>query len=120
MEEEKFRKKVDEDWKKEARLEKEKEKLESGKEEEQQPRQMPPANFGIFISGLVTEAMIHLGLIENPVSKKKEANLDQARYIIDTLSILQKKTKGNLTDQEKKYLDGALDELKMQYASQVG
>ena len=82
--------------------------------------QMPPADFSIFISGLATEAMIHLGAIENPVTKKKEANLDQARYIIDTLSILQEKTKGNLTDREKKYLDGMLDELKIQYASEAG
>jgi len=81
---------------------------------------MPPADFSVFISGLATEAMIHLGAIENPVTKKRETNLDHARYIIDTLSILQEKTKGNLTEQERKYLDGILDELKIRYASTAG
>ena len=118
MEEEKIKKKVDEEWKKEARLEKDKEKI---KPKEEKPRfQVPEANFMLFISSLVREAMIHLGVVANPLTKKTEANLDQARYLIDTLSILQQKTKGNLTDEEKKFLDTMLDELKIQYAAKTG
>ena len=118
MEDESLKKKVDEDWKKEVRLEKQKEKTETKKE---RPQMQPPeANFLLFASSLVREAMIHLGAVENPLTKKTETNLDQARYIIDTLVILQEKTKGNLTGEEKKFLDTMLDELKIQFATKAG
>ena len=76
---------------------------------------IPEASFSLFMSSLVTQALISLGEIENPFSKKNEPNLDQAKFTIDTLEIIGEKTKGNLTEDEAKLLDTALYDLRMGY-----
>ena len=60
-----------------------------------------------------------LGQIENPLTKKKETDLNQARYTIDILRILKDKTKGNLTEAEDKHLQNALYNLQMSYVQQA-
>ncbi len=104
---------VDEDWK--GQVHKEKEKEQTTKEEEHLP--IPEANFLLFVSGFATQALIALGQFENPMTKKKETNLDQARYTIDNLMMIQEKTKGNLTPEEEKYLEGVLYDLRMSYVA---
>ena len=76
---------------------------------------IPEASFSLFMSSLVTQALISLGEVENPFSKKNEPNLDQAKFTIDTLEIIREKTKGNLTESEAKLLDTALYDLRMGY-----
>ena len=76
---------------------------------------IPEASFSLFTSSLVTQALISLGEVENPFSKKSEQNLDQAKFTIDTLEIIREKTKGNLTEDEAKLLDTALYDLRMGY-----
>ncbi len=56
-----------------------------------------------------------MGLVENPLTKKKEKDLNQAKYLIDILSILEEKTKGNLTKDEQNYLQSLLYNLRMAY-----
>ncbi len=73
------------------------------------------ANFSTLVSGMAMEAMIFLGEIQNPVTKKKEINLEHARYVIDTLELLKKKTKGNLSAEEANALDNILYELRTKY-----
>jgi len=70
-------------------------------------------NFVNFINGLGLECLVALGKIENPITKKKETDLRQARYVIDTLDMLREKTKGNLVEDEQKLLDEMLVYLKM-------
>ncbi|HDM08587.1 MAG TPA: DUF1844 domain-containing protein [Candidatus Omnitrophica bacterium] len=70
-------------------------------------------NFINFINGLGLECLMALGKLENPVTKKKESDLRQARYVIDTLDMLREKTKGNLAEDEQKILDEMLVYLKM-------
>ncbi len=82
--------------------------------QEDKPR-IPEASFSLFTSSLVTQALISLGEVENPFSKKNEQNLDQAKFTIDTLEIIREKTKGNLTEDEAKLLDTALYDLRMGY-----
>lgn len=72
-------------------------------------------DFGLFLSGLMIEGLIALGEVENPVTKKKEASLDQARYIIDVIAMLEEKTKNNLTPEEKDAISHILYELRMRY-----
>ena len=72
-------------------------------------------NFLNYISSLVFQTMIFLGEIPNPVSNQIEKNLRQAKLIIDTLTILREKTKGNLNKQEDDMLNGALYELQTHY-----
>ncbi|MHC4138609.1 MAG: DUF1844 domain-containing protein, partial [Planctomycetota bacterium] len=53
---------------------------------------IPEASFSLFVSSLVTQALISLGEVENPFSKTKEQNFDQAKFTIDTLQIIKDKT----------------------------
>ena len=101
-------KNTDESWK--QTVEKEKEKLKNT------DGFIPPQpDFNFFITSLALQATIALGFMENPATNKKEENLTQAKFLIDTLSVLKEKTKGNLTDEENKLLENVLYELRMQY-----
>lgn len=101
-------KKIDESWK--QRIKQQNEDAEGSKMPE-----MPEASFPVFISGLGMQALAALGEIENPLTKKKEANLNEARYLIDIIEMLQKKTKGNTTNEEKDMLENLLYQLRMLY-----
>jgi hypothetical protein len=68
-------------------------------------------NFLNYITSLGFQAMIFLGEIANPVTNEVEKNLAQAKFLIDTLSMLNEKTAGNLDDQEKNLLENSIHEL---------
>ncbi|MBU1087737.1 MAG: DUF1844 domain-containing protein [Candidatus Omnitrophica bacterium] len=120
-------KKVDESWKDKVNVEKTKETPEPVnpiQDSQQQPEdadandhehEMPPVDFNLFISSLGMQALMGLGEIENPISNKKEPSLPQAKYLIDTLGMVEEKTKGNLNDQEKQMLEQMLFQLRMKY-----
>jgi len=74
-------------------------------------------NFTMFISGLIAEGMISLGMLENPITKKKEKNLEHASSVIDVVEMLKEKTKGNLSKEESTAMDDALHQLRMVYVS---
>jgi hypothetical protein len=65
-------------------------------------------------------AMQHLGKVMSPMTGKVERNLDAARYSIDMLDMLQRKTAGNLTSEEQKLLDHVLHELRLNYLDEAG
>ncbi|MFH1093245.1 MAG: DUF1844 domain-containing protein [Candidatus Omnitrophota bacterium] len=77
--------------------------------------EMPPVDFNLFISSLGMQALMALGEIENPMTEKKDLQLPQAKYLIDTLEMLQNKTKGNLDTQEANVIETMLYELRMKY-----
>jgi len=62
-----------------------------------------------------TAALQQMGKLANPVTRKIEKNLEQAKYSIDILEVIQEKTKGNLNEGESKFLDNVLFELRMNY-----
>ena len=64
-------------------------------------------------------AMQQMGKLQNPITEKVERDLDQARFSIDMLEMLQEKTKNNLTEDEKKFLEHTLYELRMNYLDEV-
>jgi len=103
-------KKVDENWKKQ--VEKEKTEAKGREEAYHEP------TFRIFISSLSMQAMIAMGKLQNPVTNKTEINMEQAKYLIDTLGILKEKTKGNLTKDEETMLDDSLFNLRMTYVEE--
>lgn len=109
---EQTQKKVDENWK--SQIEKEKANASSQQETYHEP------SFKIFLSSLSMQAMIAAGKLENPLTKKIEKNLEQARYLIDTIGILKEKTKGNLTKEEENLLDESLFSLRMMYIKEKG
>jgi len=108
----KFQKKVDEDWKQRAREERLKQ---SPPHEEAHPKTLPRPTFPAFLNGLVTDALINLGAVKNPMTGQQELNLDAARYLIDVLQMLRQKTKGNLDETESQFLDSALHELHLRF-----
>jgi hypothetical protein len=105
-------KKVDEEWKKQAREEKEA----LAKDDDGQPLGPPPEpSFSMIISSFVAQALIALGEMESPVDGKRMRDLDAAKFSIDMLQVMQDKTQGNLDENEKKMLDSALYDLRMRY-----
>lgn len=75
-------------------------------------------NFVNYVASLAFQAMIFLGEIPNPMAENKiEKNLKQAKFLIDTLILIQEKTKGNLTKQEEDLLNGSVYELQMKYVA---
>ncbi|MFH1640955.1 MAG: DUF1844 domain-containing protein [Candidatus Omnitrophota bacterium] len=105
-------KNIDENWKETA--EKEKEKLKS------EGKFVPPEpDFNFFVTTLGLQASIFLGIVENPSTNKKEPDLTQAKFLIDTLGMLKEKTQGNLKKEESDLLENMLYELRMQYISKT-
>jgi hypothetical protein len=105
-------KNIDESWKEAVSKEKETLKKE-GKTVYEEP------DFNFFITTFSLQAAIALGEVANPVTNKKEENLQQAKFIIDTLAVLKDKTKGNLTNEESALLENVLYELRMVYISKI-
>jgi hypothetical protein len=75
-----------------------------------------------FVMMQAQNAALFLGQIPNPQSGKAEVNLEVARMFIDQLVMIQEKTRGNLTNDEKTVLANALSGLQMAFveASQGG
>jgi hypothetical protein len=111
-EKENQQKKVDETWKEKA-------KTESRDLPGQEPQEIPEANFKFFLTTLTMQAWIGLGAIPNPATDKTEKNLSQAKFIIDTIEMLEKKTKGNLDKEEADLLENILYELRVSYVNQT-
>jgi hypothetical protein len=64
-------------------------------------------------------AMQQMGKVQNPVTQSMERNLEQARFSIDILEMIQKRTKNNLSENEGKFLEHALFELRMNYVDEM-
>ena len=78
-----------------------------------------PASFVSFIMSIASNAASALGMMEHPVTHQREVDIELGKHWIDTLGMLQKKTTGNLTPQEKRMIEGLLTDLRMQYVSLV-
>ena len=130
---EKPEKKVDEEWKERVRQERseggsaaeaegpateDKAPPQTGEQpspDSEPPQSLPPASFGALLLSLCTQSLIALGAVTDPLTGKREKDLPQARYAIDLLGILEEKTRGNLTTEEKEALDTNLFQLRMEY-----
>ena len=79
----------------------------------------PSINFSTFILSLSTSAAMSLGGYQDPQSGHIPKNLEHAKQSIDILAIIQSKTEGNLTTEEKDLLESTLYELRMRYVEEV-
>ena len=77
--------------------------------------QIPPASFSLIVHTFATQAMVALGMMENPMTKQTDVQPAMAKHFIDSLDILAAKTKGNLTDDEAKLIESAAHQLRMAY-----
>ena len=78
-----------------------------------------PASFVAFVMSIASNAASALGMMEHPVTHQREVDVELGKHWIDVLGMLQKKTAGNVTPQEKRMLEGLLADLRMQYVSLV-
>jgi hypothetical protein len=117
---------IDEDWKQQAQKEKEilaaQEKAEHEKQQRDKPRHgpLPKGDFAALVSMLVTQALFALGVLQVEGQQEKEPDLEMAKYNIDMLETIEEKTKGNLTEQEKKILENTLSQVRMAYVKLAG
>ena len=84
---------------------------------EPNPEGLPKIDFATFAISLGTSALFHMGLVEDPSSGERieQPNLTLARQTVDTLEMLEAKTRGNLDDEEKKLLDSLLYEIRLRF-----
>ena len=80
---------------------------------------LPEINFSTFIFSLNASAFVHLGVIDDPVEKKKVKNLSLGKQTIDILCMLEEKTRGNLTNEEENILKNILYDLRITYIKQA-
>ena len=75
-------------------------------------------SFSGFVISLTTTAAVHFGDYPDPVSGEiKAPNLAAASQMIDILAMLEVKTRGNLTAQERSLLEQVLYDLRMRYVA---
>ena len=79
------------------------------------PGQAPPLSFSSFIFSLGTSALMLMGEKLSPEQPSTSVNLIQAKEIVDILSILEAKTRGNLTAEEGAVMKDMLYTLRMKY-----
>jgi len=78
----------------------------------------PDPMFLQIVLSLQAGAWQHLGKVASPVSGKIERDIPMAKHTIDLLGMLQVKTDGNLTPDEKQMLDHALYELRLNFVDE--
>lgn len=90
---------------------------ENGDDSEQE---LPPFDFNLLVLSLTTSGLMHLGEAPKDAGESGPINLGHARQVIDTLAVLEAKTRGNLTGEEERILHQALFDLRMRYARKAG
>ena len=104
---------IDSDWKDEARREKERltEQVEGAKTR----GPLPGASFMELVNMIAMQAVVSMGGYQLPTGEVVPPDMEMAKHQIDLLEVLEKKTAGNLEEEEKKTLAGVLYELRMQF-----
>jgi hypothetical protein len=109
---------VDSDWKEEAK--KEKEEADRMTRDEAAATELPPPSLAEIIQMVLVQASIGLGGFQDPQTGQRiPPNMPLAQHYIDLLGLLQEKTQGNLDDQEKQLIEGALHELRLAFVQMV-
>lgn len=115
---------IDSDWKAQAQAEKEKlaekERTEAESGAGGRDDRMPDADFRGLVRTLATQAIMYLGGIPDPETGRAVVIPEYAQFQIDLLGVLEEKTKGNLSDEEREELEVILHELRMRFADIMG
>lgn len=83
-------------------------------------RKMPAVDFSTFILSLYSTALVQLGEIEDPATGAKGKNLDLGRQTIDMIVMLEKKTSGNLDNDEANLVKSLVHEVRLAYVRAKG
>jgi hypothetical protein len=76
---------------------------------------LPEVNFNSLILSLSSSALLSLGEIPDPQSGEKRRDLPLAKHSIDIIAMLKEKTRGNLNDEEQKFVESVLTDLRWRY-----
>lgn len=106
---------VDTDWKSQVEKEKEVAKESAEAADDDPTADLPPASLSMLITTFYSQAMMALGVMPHPATGEKNTDLQMAKHFIDTLEMLEEKTKGNTDDEENKMFDEVLHLLRMAY-----
>jgi uncharacterized protein DUF1844 len=79
------------------------------------PAGAPKADLTSLLVMLYGDAMANLGQAPDPMSGRPHIDLEQARFAIDLLAMLQEKTRSNRTPDESAVLEEMLTTLRMGY-----
>ena len=85
----------------------------------QEDSQLPPVSFTTYLQDLVTTAHLYLEGFKDPETEQIIVNLGLVKRVIDTIEMLDEKTKGNLTAPESNFLANSLYELRMNYVRAI-
>src|SRR3954462_5460471 len=78
-------------------------------------------SFTAFVLSLASTAAIHLGDLPDPATGAPgKINLEGAAQMIEILALLDQKTRGNLTAEERQILEQVLYELRMRFVEASG
>ena len=77
-------------------------------------------DFTGFMTGLLAEGFVSLGVMKNPVTGEARKDLRHAGLVIDTIDMLREKTKGNLSKEESDTLEESLHQLRVMFVQAVG
>jgi len=117
---------IDEDWKAKVQAEKEQRsqpepeaaQATSGRADDDPP--LPPASLAELITSLGMQTMLALGLMAATDAGPPKPRLNEAKHLIDLLTVLEAKTSGNRTPEENSLLDNLLHELRMNFVMMQG
>ena len=96
---------------------KKEEKREKPEEAEARRTPLPEVNFNSLIFSLSSSALLHLGEIADPQTGAKNKDLGLAKHTIDTIAMLKEKTAGNLDEEEAKFIEAILTDLRWRYVN---
>jgi hypothetical protein len=74
---------------------------------------LPEVNFSTFLLSLNTSALTYMGLLPHPETGDNMKDICLAKHTIDTISMLNEKTKNNLNNEEAQLLESLLYELRI-------
>lgn len=83
--------------------------------EEESETPLPPLDFSSVVLPFYTQALVCLGVIEDPATGQKRENLKLAQRLIDLLDLLKQRTEGRLLSPEEHFLASCLHQLKWHY-----
>ncbi len=99
----------------EEEVPKEEAKREEPEETEAARTPLPEVYFNSLIFSLSSSALLNLGEIADPHSGEKRKDLDLAKHTIDTIAMLKERTEGNLDEEEAKFIENVLTDLRWRY-----
>ena len=79
--------------------------------------QIPQASFSVLLMSIATNAAMSMGLTPDPQTGKTQKDKNMAKFNIDLLQVIQEKTKGNLSDDESRFLTAVLSDLQIKFVS---